>query len=251
MTTTRQHDEETTEVRFEPSSVTPDELVQMHTPLVRRIAFHLISRMPPTVQADDLIQAGMIGLLEASGNYDASHGASFETFAGIRIRGAMLDEIRRLDWAPRSLFRKMRQVSEAIREIEHCEARDARDSEVAERMGISLDAYHRILKDASGHRVFSTEDLGTGLDSIARGLFGENEGPLDSLEDQEFAESLQRAIKTLPEREKLVMSLYYDQELNLRQIGDLLGVTESRVCQIHGQAVLRLRARLRDWSETH
>ena len=251
MTSPRQHEVDSTEVRFEPSSVTPDKLVEMHTPLVRRIAFHLIARMPPTVQADDLIQAGMIGLLEASGNYDASHGASFETFAGIRIRGAMLDEIRRLDWAPRSLFRKMRQVSEAIREIEHTEARDARDSEVAVRMGISLDAYHRILKDASGHRVFSTEDLGSGLDSIARGLFGETDGPLDNLEDMEFNESLQRAIKTLPEREKLVMSLYYDQELNLRQIGDLLGVTESRVCQIHGQAVLRLRARLRDWSETH
>lgn len=251
MSTLRQHEDDTVDVPFEPSSVTPDELVAMHTALVRRIAFHLIARMPPTVQADDLIQAGMIGLLEASGNYDASHGASFETFAGIRIRGAMLDEIRRLDWAPRSLFRKMRQVSEAMREIEHAEARDARDSEVADKMGISLDAYHRILKDASGHRVFSTEDLGAGVDSIARGLFGEIDSPLDNLEELEFNESLQRAIKTLPEREKLVMSLYYDQELNLRQIGELLGVTESRVCQIHGQAVLRLRARLRDWSETH
>ena len=236
---------------FIPGETTSDELVARHTALVRRIAFHLISRMPPSVQADDLIQAGMIGLLEAAGNYDPRHGASFETFAGIRIRGAMLDEIRRLDWAPRSLFRKMRQVSEAMREIENVEARDARDSEVAERMGISLDAYHRILKDASGHRIFSTEDLGSGLDSIARGLFGEIDSPLETLEDDEFNASLQRAIKSLPEREKLVMSLYYDQELNLRQIGELLGVTESRVCQIHGQAVLRLRARLRDWRETH
>ena len=144
----------------------------MHTPLVRRIAFHLIARMPPTVQADDLIQAGMIGLLEASGNYDASHGASFETFAGIRIRGAMLDEIRRLDWAPRSLFRKMRQVSEAMREIEHAEARDARDGEVAEQAGnfprrIPPDS-ERCLGPSS---VFSTEELGAGVDSqCAEGL---------------------------------------------------------------------------------
>ena len=236
---------------FVPGQTTSEEVVAMHTALVRRIAFHLIARMPPSVQADDLIQAGMIGLLEAAGNYDPSHGASFETFAGIRIRGAMLDEIRRLDWAPRSLFRKMRQVSEAMREIENEQARDARDSEVAEHMGISLNDYHRILRDASGHRVFSTEDLGSGLDSIARGLFGEIDSPLESLEDDEFNASLQRAIKSLPEREKLVMSLYYDQELNLRQIGELLGVTESRVCQIHGQAVLRLRARLRHWRETH
>jgi RNA polymerase sigma factor for flagellar operon FliA len=230
---------------------TPAEIVAQHTGLVRRIAFHLVSRLPATVQADDLIQSGMIGLLEASRNYEPTHGASFETYAGIRIRGAMLDEIRRQDWAPRSLFRKMRQVADAMRQIENSEARDARDAEVAERMGISLDEYHRILKDASGHKVFSTEELSAGVESVAEGLYGGMDSPLDSLEGDEFRRSLARAISTLPEREKLVMSLYYDQELNLRQIGELLGVTESRACQIHGQAVLRLRARLRDWRETH
>lgn len=236
---------------FSPSAVSTTRLVEIHTPLVRRIAYHLVSRLPPSVQADDLIQAGMIGLLEASRNYQPDHGASFETYAGIRIRGAMLDEIRRLDWAPRSLFRKMRQVSEAMREIESTEARDARDSEVAEKLGISLQEYHRILKDASGHRVFSTEDLASGADSVARGLFGDILGPLEELEGDEFKRSLRRAVASLPEREKLVMSLYYEEELNLRQIGEVLGVTESRVCQIHGQAVLRLQARLRDWRETH
>jgi len=236
---------------FDPASATPDAVVAQHTSLVRRIAYHLVSRLPATVQADDLIQAGMIGLLEASRNFDASHGASFETYAGIRIRGAMLDEIRRQDWAPRSLFRRMREISEAMREIENREARDARDAEVAEKLGMPLDDYHRVLKDASSHKVFSTEDLGAGLDAVSDGLFGGTPGPLDNLEGAELRRSLARAVGTLPEREKLVMSLYYDQELNLREIGELLGVTESRVCQIHGQAVLRLRARLRDWRETH
>lgn len=241
----------TPQTQFQPVTGTPTEIVEQHTALVRRIAYHLVSRLPATVQAEDLIQSGMIGLLEASRNYEPTHGASFETYAGIRIRGAMLDEIRRQDWAPRSLFRKMRQVSEAMREIENSEARDARDAEVAEKLGLSLTEYHRILKDASGHKVFSTEELSSGLESVSDGLFGNICGPLDSLEGDEFRRSLSRAVSTLPEREKLVMSLYYDQELNLREIGELLGVTESRVCQIHGQAVLRLRARLRDWREMH
>jgi len=230
---------------------TASEMVQMHTPLVRRIAYHLISRLPANVQVDDLIQSGMIGLLEAFNNYESCHGASFETYAGIRIRGAMLDEIRRLDWAPRSLFRKMRQVSDAMREIEHSEARDARDVEIAERLGIDLSEYHKILKDASMHKIFSTEDLAAGAENVAQGIFGDIAGPLERLESSEFRQYMKRAIGSLPEREQLVMSLYYDEDLNLREIGDVLGVTESRVCQIHAQAVLRLRARLRDWRETH
>ena len=230
---------------------TPGEAVAQHTDLVRRIAFHLVSRMPANVLVDDLIQSGMIGLLEAARNFRLGHGASFETYAGIRIRGAMLDEIRRQDWAPRSVFRKMRQVSEAMRQIENDVARDARDSEVVEKLGISVDEYHRILKDASGHKLFSTEDLTAGTESVVNGLFGQIDGPLDCLESDEFRRSMARAVDSLPEREKMVMSLYYDQELNLREIGELLSVTESRVCQIHGQAVLRLRARLRDWRDMH
>lgn len=238
-------------IQHDPITASPTEIIEQHTGLVRRIAFHLVSKMPATVQADDLIQSGMIGLLEAAKNYAPDHGASFETYAGIRIRGAMLDEIRRQDWAPRSVFRKMREVSEAMRQIENERARDARDSEVVDKLGISVTEYHRILKDASGHKLFSTDELSAGADSIVDGLFGQIDGPLECLEGQEFRQSVARAIASLPEREKMVMSLYYDQELNLREIGDLLSVTESRVCQIHGQAVLRLRARLRDWREMH
>lgn len=222
------------------------EFVTRHAQLVKRIAFHLRSRLPPSVQTDDLIQAGMIGLLEASRNYDARQGASFETYAGIRIRGAMLDEIRRSDWAPRSLHRKVRQVSEAIRAIEVVVGRDARDDEIAQHLGIPLDAYHQLLQDAAGQKVFSFEELTGGDEAAADGLCGHTGGPADDLAMEEFREALAGVISTLPEREQLVMSLYYDEELNLREIGIVLSVSESRVCQIHGQALLRLKARMRD-----
>jgi RNA polymerase sigma factor for flagellar operon FliA len=224
-----------------------DDLVTRHAPLVKRIAYHLISRLPPSVQADDLIQAGMIGLLEAARNYDASQGASFDTYAGIRIRGAMLDEIRKTDWTPRSVHRKARQVAQAVRDIENNKGRDARDHEVAESLGITLDEYHRILQDASGCRMFSFDDpdvLGDMSDELPSETPDE---PLLNLQNEDFQKGLAEAISGLPERERLVMSLYYDQELNLREIGEVLGVSESRVCQIHGQALIRLRARMSEW----
>jgi len=226
-----------------------DDLVTKHAALVKRIAYHLMSRLPPSVQADDLIQAGMIGLLEASRNYDATQGASFETYAGIRIRGSMLDEIRRTDWTPRSVHRKARQVAEAVREIENQEGRDARDVEVAEKLGIELNEYHRILQDATGCRVFSIDDAGINGEEAPQPVAGmpRNE-PLDSLHKSDFKAALALAISGLPERERLVMAMYYDEELNLREIGEVLGVSESRVCQIHGQALIRLRARMGEWT---
>ena len=233
------------EVRKDTSDQT--DMVTKHASLVKRIAYHLMSRLPPSVQADDLIQAGMIGLLEASRNYDATQGASFQTYAGIRIRGAMLDEIRKSDWAPRSLHRKVRQVAGIIREIESTQSRDARDSEVAEKMGISLDGYHQILQDASGHKIFSIEELVAGTESVTEGLTDKIAGPRDELEVHQFKQALADAVGGLPEREQLVMSLYYDEELNLREIGKILGVTESRVCQIHGKALTRLKSRLPEW----
>jgi RNA polymerase sigma factor for flagellar operon FliA len=224
-----------------------DDLVMQYAPLVKRIAYHLMNRLPPSVQADDLIQAGMIGLLEASRNYDPTQGASFETYAGIRIRGAMLDEIRRSDWTPRSVHRKARMVAEAIRAIENREGRDARDVEVAETLDLSLDDYHQILQDASGCRIFSLDELtAVGEISADHGRHTLN-GPFDGLQQDAFKKALAEAISGLPERERLVIAMYYDDELNLREIGQVLGVSESRVCQIHSQATMRLRARLADW----
>lgn len=224
-----------------------DTLVNRHAPLVKRIAYHMVNRLPPSVQVDDLIQAGMIGLLEASRNYDQTRGASFETYAGIRIRGAMLDEIRRSDWTPRSVHRKARMVSEAMREIENVQGRDARDVEVAEAMGMSLENYHKILLDSSGCRVFSVEELRVVGELPQAETDSSVIGPLDGFQQNEFKSSLAEAISGLPERERLVIALYYDEEMNLREIGQVLGVTESRACQIHSQATFRLRSRLTEW----
>jgi RNA polymerase sigma factor for flagellar operon FliA len=222
------------------------ELVQRHGDLVRRIAHHLAARLPPSVDVTDLIQAGLIGLLEAARNYSGAHGASFETYAGIRIRGAMLDELRRGDWAPRSVHRRLREISAAMRAIEQEKGRDARDSEIAQRLGIGLDEYHRCVQDAAQCQVLSMsahDDDDSDLDCP-----GDGGSPQDEVERSEFQNELAAGIQSLPEREKLVLSLYYDDELNLREIGEVLGVSESRVCQIHGQALLRLRSRLSGWA---
>ena len=224
-----------------------NDLVNQHAGLVKRIAYHLMNRLPPNIQADDLIQAGMLGLLEASRNYDPTQGASFETYAGIRIRGSMLDEIRRSDWTPRSVHRKARMVADAMREIENNEGRDARDVEVADVLGMSVEEYHQILQDSTGCRIFSLDELnslGEGLQDLGDKI---SDLPFEGLQKDAFKKALADAIAGLPERERLVVAMYYDDELNLREIGHVLGVSESRVCQIHSQATLRLRSRLSDW----
>jgi RNA polymerase sigma factor for flagellar operon FliA len=227
-----------------PSARETEALVMRHAELVKRIAYHLAGRLPASVEVDDLIQAGMLGLLEAAANYSEGRGASFETYAGIRIRGAMLDGLRKLDWAPRSVHRKARAVAKAIRELESEYGREARDVEVAERMGMKLSDYHRIVEDSAGCQISSlTTDEGemTLTDSSA--------DPFRDVVDEDFRAALAEAISNLPERERLVMSLYYDDELNLKEIGAALRVSESRICQIHGQALVRLQARLAGWRD--
>jgi RNA polymerase sigma factor for flagellar operon FliA len=224
-----------------------DALVREQAPLVKRIAYHLMARLPPSVQIEDLIQAGMEGLLESARHYDPGQGASFETYAGIRIRGAMLDELRRYDWTPRSVHRKAREVAEAMREIEAATGRDARDAEVAERLKVTVSEYHQILQDAQSSRVFSIDELLESGDSVLEECADSRDGPADRLAKAGFTQALADAISGLPERERLVVSLYYEEELNLKEIGAVLGVSESRVCQIQSQAMLRLRARMSDW----
>lgn len=226
-----------------------DDVVIQHVPLVKRIAYHLMGRLPNTVLVDDLIQAGMLGLLEAVRNYDTAQGASFDTYAGIRIRGSMLDEVRRSDWTPRSVHKKARIVSEAIREVENNSGREARESEIAEHLGMDSEEYNHILQDSVGCKTFSVEQLAESGDHAFRDADKNSEEPIDLLGEDDFQQALADAIMALPERERLVVSLYYDEELNLREIGEVLDVSESRVSQISSQAMLRLRAKLVDWYE--
>ncbi len=224
-----------------------EQMVEKHAPLVKRVAYHLMGRMPASVQVDDLIQAGMVGLLEAINNYDGTKGASFETYARIRIQGAMIDEVRRGDWTPRSVYRKARLLAEAVRTVENREGREARPEEVARELDMSLEQYNSILRDTSGCHVLSFDEInGDEWNHEPEHEQGRS-GPLPELQKHRFKESLAEAIAGLPEREQLVMSLYYDDEFNLREIGEVLGVSEARVCQIHGQALTRLRSRMRDW----
>lgn len=227
-----------------------NQLVDDHAVLVKRIAHHLLARLPDSVQLDDLVQSGMIGLFEAAQNYDNAKGASFETYAGIRIRGSMLDEVRKGDWIPRSVHRNSRRIADAIREIEMREGRDAQDQEVATSLGMSLDDYYALLKDTHGSRLFSFEELmEQGNGELQDYQVSHSQSPLPAMdvEHDQLNLHLAEAIKQLPEREQLVLSLYYDEELNLKEIGAVLGVSESRVSQIHSQAALRLRSKLRDW----
>lgn len=220
-----------------------DALVMRHAELVKRIAYHLAGRLPASVEVDDLIQAGMLGLLEAAANFSTGRGASFETYAGIRIRGAMIDALRKLDWAPRSVHRKSREVAKAIRDLEAELGREARDAEIADRMGIELDDYHRIVQDTVACQMTSMDDTVTGE------INDQRNDPFAEIVDDNFRAALIQAIGELPEREKLVMSLYYGDDLNLKEIGAVLKVTESRVCQLHGQALARLKARLSSWRD--
>ncbi|MGI0115289.1 RNA polymerase sigma factor FliA [Zooshikella sp. RANM57] len=225
------------------------QLVQRYAGLVKRIALHTAARLPASVQLDDLIQAGMIGLLEAARKYDASKGATFETYATIRIRGSIVDEIRKGDWVPRSVHRNSRRIADAIQQIEAKHGRDAKDHEIAEVLSLSIDDYYAMLSDLSGSRLFSFEELMDAGDAPQESIASEHtsDKPPDELQQKKLRQDLARAIQTLPEREQLVLALYYDEELNLKEIGQVLGVSESRVSQIHSQAAMRLRARLADW----
>jgi RNA polymerase sigma factor for flagellar operon FliA len=224
-----------------------DELVEKHASLVKRIAHHMLARMPSSVQVDDLIQAGLIGLLEAARNYDASKGASFETYAGIRVRGSMIDEVRRGDWAPRSVHRNSRRVSEAIQIIEKRTGRDAIDYEIADELGIDINDYYKILKDSASSKLFSYDELISGDERPEEQVPSKTPSPFEGIQKDAMRSSLAQAISQLPERERLVLALYYDEELNLKEIGLVLGVSESRVSQIHSQAAMRLKTKMSDW----
>jgi RNA polymerase sigma factor for flagellar operon FliA len=224
--------------------------VKHYAPLVRKLASQMIARLPSNVELDDLVQAGMIGLMDALSRYETGHGAQFETFATQRIRGAMIDELRGGDWLPRSVRRSQRSIDTAIHAVEQRLKRSANETEVAAEMGLNLTDYQQLLGEARGAQLVYLDELG-GADSedgfLDRHLGDERSEPSNVLGDTRFRGALIAAIENLPEREKQVMGMYYEHDMNLKEIGAVLGVTESRVCQLHAQAVSRLRSKLKGW----
>ncbi len=221
-----------------------DMMLKTHVFLVKRIAHHLLGRLPQSVQLDDLIQAGMLGLLEAISHYDSSKGASFETYAGIRIKGSILDEVRRNDWVPRSVYRNSRMISEAVKKLEHHLGRAAKDSEIANELGLPLMKYHEMLQDSASSHLYGFDDLGVTEDVLHGESVEVSTEPHVHVLQKDLMSRLSCVIHGLPQKERLALSLYYEQDLNLKEIGEVMEVGESRVSQILSQAIHRIRARI-------
>ena len=226
-----------------------DAMIRQHVPLVRRIAHHMIAKLPPNVELDDLIQVGMIGLADALSRYEASQGVQFETFATQRIRGAMLDELREGDWMSRSSRKSQKDIEHAVHRLEQRLGRSPLESEIAAEMGMSLAEYQGLLDKVRGTQLVYLEDMTYGNDDedsfLDRHVADASADPIELLRDHRIKAALVQAIKGLPEREQHIMSMYYEHDMNLKEIAAVLGVTESRVCQLHSQSIARLRSKMR------
>ncbi len=226
-----------------------DALIRQYSPLVRRLAHHMMAKLPPSVQVDDLIQVGLIGLSEALTRYEATQGVQFETFATQRIRGAMIDELRENDWMSRGSRKSQKEIEVALTRLEHRLGRSPTESEIAAELGMELAEYQSLLYKVKGTQLVYLEDMTGGSEGedgfLDRHMVDNEADPLQQLRNQRLRESLVQAIKHLPEREQYIMSMYYEQDMNLKEIAAVLGITESRVCQLHSQSIARLRAKMR------
>ena len=225
-------------------------MLKQYSPLVRRLAHQMIAKLPANVEIDDLIQVGMIGLTDALSRFDAALGVQFETFATQRIRGAMLDELRGNDWMSRGDRRHQRSIETAVHKLEQRFGRAPSEGEIAREMGLSLVDYQELLGKVRGTQLIYLEDMSGDEgdeDFLDRHVADREVNPMARLQDQRMREALVEAIKNLPEREQYVMSMYYEHDMNLKEIAAVLKVTESRVCQLHSQSIARLRVKLRDY----
>ena len=231
-------------------SLSQDEQITKYAPLVKRIAYHMMARLPASVEVDDLIQVGLIGLMDAVGRFDGTQGAQFESYATQRIRGSMLDELREADWLPRHVRQKSRQIEATISKLEQRNGKSPTEHEISAEMGLAIDQYQSMLGDVKCSQLLYYEDFADddSASFLERYLVDGSNDPLAVLEDEGFRGSLVAAIHHLPERERSMMGMYYEQDMNLKEIGVVLGVSESRVCQLHSQAVARLRAQLKIWN---
>ncbi len=226
-----------------------NDLIKQYQPLVRRLAHHMMVKLPANVQVDDLIQVGLIGLSEALTRYEAAQGVQFETFATQRIRGAMLDELRGSDWMSRGSRKSQKEIEQALRRLEHKLGRTPLESEIAADLGLSLTDYQALLGKVRGTQLVYLEDMARDSEDddsyLDRHVGDSDADPMNMLRDQRLRQALVAAIKNLPEREQFIMSMYYEKDMNLKEIAAVLDVTESRVCQLHSQSIARLRAKMR------
>jgi RNA polymerase sigma factor for flagellar operon FliA len=224
-----------------------------HIELVNKIAHQLKAKLPANIEVDDLIQAGMLGLIDAIQRFEDRQEAQFETYATLRIRGAMLDELRNMDWLPRLVRDNMRKIEKAIYEIQLLKEEHPTETEIAQHLNLSITEYHQFLAKNTGHQLLYIEDFQNqenGDHFLERFQSDDTDDPLAELIEHGFQSALINALDSLPEREKLLMSLYYQEGLNLKEIGAILSVTESRVSQIHSQAISRIRNILKEQTWT-
>jgi RNA polymerase sigma factor for flagellar operon FliA len=227
----------------------PNALLTQYMPMVKRLAHHMMGRLPPSVEEDDIVQAGMMGLLDAIGRYDDAQSAQFEAYAIQRIRGSMIDELRAADWMPRAARQTMRKIESSISRLQNTLGRQPSETEIAAAMDMPLAEYQSTLGDARGHQLLYFEDFGESSEDdsfLDKQAAGEGAMPLPQLMDARLRECIVAGINALPEREQQLMSMYYEQDMTLKEIAAVFGVTESRICQLHGQAISRIRARLKD-----
>ena len=226
-----------------------EDMLRQYVPLVRRLAHHMIAKLPPSVEVDDLIQVGMMGLSEALSRFESNQGVQFETFATQRIRGAMLDELRENDWMSRGSRKSQKDIEHAVHRLEHRLGRSPIESEIAAELQMSLPDYQSLLGKVRGTQLIYLEDMVGGDDGDNHFLdrhAGDKEiDPENMLADHRMRQALITAIKGLPEREQFIMNMYYEQDMNLKEIAAVLSVTESRICQLHSQSIARLRAKMR------
>jgi len=226
-----------------------ESLVHQYADLVKKMAYQIKSKLPANVEVDDLIQAGMMGLLDAAGKYQENQGAQFKTYATSRIHGAIMDELRSADWLPRNVRKQMRDVEKAIASLQQSLGRPPSESEVAKKLKLNITDYFQLLSDCTGHQLIYFEDVHRGEEEdhfLDRFIQNNGSDVVNGLLSKDFKKALKQAIEALPEREKILMGLYYEQELNLKEIGAVMDVTESRVSQMHSQAVARIRATLKE-----
>ena len=229
-----------------------DQIVKEFSPMIKYVANRIALRLPPHIEVDDLISVGAIGLMDAIEKYDPDKNCKFKTYAEFRIKGAILDQLRSLDWVPRSVRQKSRKLERAYGEVEQRLGRSASTDEVADSLGLQIDKFHELLNQVRGISLVNLEEIrGTNADGDRAGTFADivedvhSENPFATLKLTETKQVIAQTIATLPEKERLVVSLYYYEDLNMKEIGGILGITESRVCQIHTKSVLRLRAKLK------